>query len=47
MYLFAKDHDPPHCYVKYGDDKALISLETGELLEGNLAASGAKEDMKK
>ena len=36
VYLFAKDHAPPHCHVKYGDDKALVSLETGELLEGNL-----------
>ena len=36
IYLFAKDHAPPHCHVKYGDDRALVSLETGELLEGNL-----------
>jgi hypothetical protein len=36
IYLFVKDHAPPHCHVKYGEYLGLMNIETGEMLEGNL-----------
>lgn len=30
------DHDPPHFHAAYGDDEALIAIETLELLRGML-----------
>jgi hypothetical protein len=36
IYMFAKDHIPPHCHVKYGEYRGLINILTGELLEGYL-----------
>lgn len=34
--MFAKDHVPPHFHAKYGEFKATIDINTGELLDGNL-----------
>jgi hypothetical protein len=31
------DHAPPHFHVRYGDQKALISIQALALLEGRLA----------
>jgi hypothetical protein len=36
IYMFVKDHTPPHCHVKYGESVGLIQIETGDLLEGHL-----------
>lgn len=36
IYLFVKDHVPPHCHVKYGEHLGLVHIETGEVLEGAL-----------
>ncbi len=36
IYMFAKDHSPPHFHAKYGEYRSLINLETGELIEGEL-----------
>lgn len=30
------DHPPPHFHVRYGDNKALISIQTLTLIEGKL-----------
>jgi hypothetical protein len=32
------DHSPPHFHAKYGDDQAVIRIDTGEVIEGNLSA---------
>lgn len=36
IYMFVKDHNPPNFHAKYGEDKAIISIKSGELIEGNL-----------
>lgn len=36
IYMFAKDHAPPHCHAKYGENFGLIDIRSGELLEGHL-----------
>jgi len=36
IYMFAKDHSPPHCHVKYGEYMGLINIRTGEVIEGKL-----------
>jgi len=30
------DHAPPHFHVKYGEHKAVIDIQKGELIEGKL-----------
>jgi hypothetical protein len=30
------DHSPPHFHARYGDYKALIAIQTGEVLAGQL-----------
>lgn len=32
-----RDHPPPHFHVRYGDQKALIGIQSLSLLEGNLS----------
>ncbi len=34
--MFFNDHIPPHFYAEFGEYKAMISIETGEILEGEL-----------
>jgi len=36
IYMFAKDHAPPHCHVKHGEYTSLIDIRTGEVVEGKL-----------
>ena len=31
-----KDHNPPHFHVRYGNQKALISIENLSIIEGKL-----------
>jgi hypothetical protein len=32
-----RDHPPPHFHVRYGDQKAIIDIESLRLLEGSLS----------
>lgn len=34
--MYYNDHAPPHFHVRYGQQKALIAIETLSVLEGNL-----------
>ncbi|MBO0349143.1 DUF4160 domain-containing protein [Phormidium pseudopriestleyi FRX01] len=34
--MYYNDHAPPHFHVRYGQQKALITIETLTLLEGQL-----------
>ena len=34
--MFYNDHAPPHFHVRYGEQKAIIAIETLRLLEGKL-----------
>jgi hypothetical protein len=36
--VFANDHAPPHFHAKYAEFEALISIATGDILEGSLPA---------
>ncbi|MGF1638705.1 MAG: DUF4160 domain-containing protein [Cyclobacteriaceae bacterium] len=36
IYMFAKDHNPPHFHAKYGEYMGVFKIQTGELLEGKL-----------
>jgi hypothetical protein len=35
--MYYDDHGPPHFHAYYGDQAALISIETLELIEGSLS----------
>jgi len=37
IYMYAKDHLPPHFHAIYGDDEAIIDIRTKEITEGNLS----------
>lgn len=34
--MYYDDHPPPHFHARYGEHEAIISIATGELLEGRL-----------
>lgn len=34
--MYYNDHPPPHFHVRYNKQKALINIETLEVLQGNL-----------
>lgn len=36
IYMFVKDHPPPHFHVKYNEFKALINIRDGEIIKGLL-----------
>jgi hypothetical protein len=36
--MFYNDHNPPHFHVVYGDHEAALSIETLEVIEGELPA---------
>lgn len=35
--MYYNDHAPPHFHVRYGEQKALIAIETLSVLEGKLS----------
>ena len=36
IYLYWRDHNPPHFHAEYGEDQALILISNGGLLAGSL-----------
>ena len=36
IYMFAKDHNPPHFHAKYGDYIGIIDIKTADIIEGEL-----------
>ncbi|HYG14753.1 MAG TPA: DUF4160 domain-containing protein [Bacteroidia bacterium] len=36
IYMYFKDHVPPHFHAVYGEHEALFSIETGEIFQGDL-----------
>lgn len=43
MYYFDnKQHNLPHIHVRYGNEEAVLSIPTGDLLEGSLKSSKMK-----
>lgn len=37
IYMYYREHFPPHFHAIYGDDEALISIENLSIVEGNLS----------
>jgi len=36
VYMYARDHLPPHFHAAYNDEEAMISIETGNVIQGDL-----------
>lgn len=36
IYMYFNDHSPPHFHAQYGDQEAIYTIETLEILRGNL-----------
>ena len=34
--MYFEDHPPPHFQVRYGDDRAIVAIDTLEILAGTL-----------
>ncbi len=32
--MYADDHNPPHFHARHGDFKAMINIDTGDIIEG-------------
>ncbi|HEY5573766.1 MAG TPA: DUF4160 domain-containing protein [Anaerolineales bacterium] len=35
--MFYNDHNPPHFHAKYGEFRAAIAIDSGEIIEGRLS----------
>jgi hypothetical protein len=36
IFMYFKDHFPPHFHAVYNEYEALMSIETGEIMQGDL-----------
>ena len=36
VFMFWREHQPPHFHAKYGDEEVIVEIETGELT-GNIS----------
>jgi hypothetical protein len=36
IYMYYADHAPPHFHVRYGNERASIRIDDGEILDGSL-----------
>ncbi len=36
MYFLGSEHNPPHVHAIYGDDTAAFSIDSGEMIDGDL-----------
>jgi len=36
IYMYYRDHAPPHFHVIYGESEAAVAIETAEVLKGRL-----------
>ena len=42
VIIYPKDHLPPHLHVKFAEYEAMISIATGDVLEGSLPRAKLK-----
>ena len=40
--MYVRDHSPPHFHAVYGEHEANVSIETGDVIEGNLPPAAAR-----
>lgn len=36
VQMFWRDHEPPHFHVRYSGFKAIVEIDSGEIIHGNL-----------
>ncbi|ADB37143.1 DUF4160 domain-containing protein [Spirosoma linguale] len=46
IYIYPRDHNPPHFHVYYAEYEALIDIRTLEIIAGNLPGKQAKRVQK-
>jgi hypothetical protein len=39
IYMYLKDHIPPHFHAVYAEFEAMFSIETGEIIQGDIPKS--------
>jgi hypothetical protein len=42
IYLYFSDHPPGHIHVRYGDEMAVVAIDTGDILAGWLPGRAAR-----
>lgn len=42
IQMFFKDHNPPHFHARYGGSVALVSIETGEIIAGDIPTTARR-----
>lgn len=42
IQMFGNDHNPPHFHVIYNEFRAIIEIESGEILQGSLPGKQLK-----
>ena len=42
IQMFGGDHNPPHFHVRYNEFRAVIEIQTGEILQGSLPGKQLK-----
>ena len=38
IWVFGRDHRPPHIHVEYGEEMVIIEIEHGDILAGSIPA---------
>lgn len=41
ILMYYRDHPPPHFHARYGEFEATFSIETGNIIEGNMPKRAA------
>lgn len=36
VYIYYRDHNPPHIHAKYNEFEAIIEIQTGKITKGNI-----------
>jgi len=42
IYMYARDHAPPHFHVAYGDHEAMVEIESGRIVRESLPRTATK-----
>jgi hypothetical protein len=43
IWVYGRDHLPPHVHVVHGDDTALLEIATGKVLAGSIRSKTLKQ----
>ncbi len=42
VYIYYRDHNPPHFHAIYGEHEAIVEIQTGAILQGSLPRRASK-----